>query len=115
MASKKRHINDPKELEQALRIVGGVFPHTIDELNSTCKLVGEEKIAEAASKYSFDDIWNASEPRQNNCIGKIITSDFQRQLNDSCGMAARGNNEIPDSVWQQMLNNEKKNKKKDDQ
>lgn len=115
MAKKKRHINGPSDLEQALRIVGGIFPHTIDELNLTCKLVGEEKINEIKSELSFDEIWNAAGPRQNNIKAKIITNDFQSQLNDSCGMAARGNNEIPNDVWQQMINNEKRNKKKNDQ
>ena len=106
MAKKKRHINNLEELEQAMRIVGGIFPHTIEELELTCKLVNEEDISKVSEKYSFQDIWNASEPISKKANSKIIHHDFQNDIDKSWGLAARGSHTLTKNVIDKMIENE---------
>ena len=106
MAKKKRHIKSLQDLEQALRIVGGVLPHTMEELDQSRRLVNDDEVTVIASKYSFEDIWEAPSPLQNTNTHVIEISDSQSEINVSWGIAARGNHEVPQNVIDQMIKNE---------
>lgn len=105
--AKKHYINNIEELTEALRIVGGTFPHTIEDLEQTYKLCNEPELEEIASQYSFDDIWEAKEPLKYNHQLKEDTSVIQLEINKSWGIAARGSHVISDEVMIQMNKNEK--------
>lgn len=106
MAKKKRHINNSRDLEQAIRAIGGVISYTLDELNSSRKMVDEEVLNKQLEKYSFDDIWNAKSPITNKSISKTLVIDFQQKVNDSWGMAARGSADLSSNVIDKMIKNE---------
>lgn len=108
MAKNKRHITNSRELEQALRIVGGTFPNTIEELDQTYKLVDKDELQTVASKYSFEDIWNAQRPIRNNKKVLTKTTEIQLSINESWGMAARGSIKLSDDVLKKMKENEDK-------
>jgi len=111
MASKKRYINSKQDLEQALRIVGGVLPHTVEELGQCTKLSDKEVVATEMAKYSFEDIWGADKPLSNKGSVVIELTDLQKEINTSWGMAARGDHNVSKDVMDQMINNERKNDK----
>ena len=111
MAKKKRHINNLDELNQALRVVGGTFPHTIEELDQSFKLSDKDEINRIASKYSFDDIWNAPEPLSIKRKSSYKTTELQIAVNESWGIAARGSIELSENVCNQMIKNEKEKEK----
>lgn len=107
MAKVKKHIKNIEEFNQALRIVGGVFPHNTNELELVYKISNNDEVNDAASKYSFDDIWNASKPLINKKVSQVEINDLQIEINESWGMAARGNYELSEDIFNQMIKNEK--------
>ena len=106
MTKKKRHITNMDELNQALRIVGGILPHTIGDLDQTFKLSDKDEVNTIASNYSFENIWNASEPLSNQQKSSVKITDLQFEVNESWGMAARGSHELPENTRIQMIKNE---------
>ena len=106
MAKKKRHINNSKELEQAVRTVGGVIPYTLEELSASRKMVDEETLQNQVAKFSFDDIWNSNAPLINSQVVETKVIDIQQKINKSWGMAARGGHHLSDEVINKMIKNE---------
>lgn len=107
MAKKKQYITNFDELYQALRVVGGVFPHTIEDLNQNFKLSEKEEIDLVTSRYSFEEIWDSPEPLTNQQNSKSIFIKLQQEIDENWGMAARGSHELPEEVKTQMIKNEK--------
>jgi hypothetical protein len=104
--ARKRYINNIGELTEAFRVVGGIFPHTLEDLNQTYKICDEHELEEIASKYSFDDIWEAEEPLKYYHEKNSDSAVIHMEINRSWGLAARGSHNISEEVMIQMNKNE---------
>lgn len=110
MASKKRHVNNERDLLIAMRSTGYCFPINEIEQQLSLKLKTEFNVDEISKSINSEEIWDADAPRAYKQKGVTREMKIDNDVAKEWGIAARGSANISKDIMDKIKSNQARKK-----